>query len=198
MPFNTVLNMTLALRKTYGINPRVLLPPVPVKTASFSSIINTSNSIATATLRIRLDRMGSFWYVFFELSDLFQLAHRTVSGCDAAIPQAYRIRGIENRRQITSKGTTRLAARFLQLRSYLARARRASARRSSAASSGRGPRLVDVDLQHPPSAIPTQLGRIDVGADGTGTGYGRGVVMDASWPLYHRLISWARTSSHAR
>ncbi|KAJ7826136.1 hypothetical protein B0H14DRAFT_2596048 [Mycena olivaceomarginata] len=35
---------------------------------------------------------------------------------------------------------------------------------------GGAPRLVDVDLQHPPSAIPTQLGRIDVGADGTGDG----------------------------
>ncbi|KAJ7255716.1 nucleotide-diphospho-sugar transferase [Mycena rebaudengoi] len=58
----------------------------------------------------------------------------------------------------------------------------------------RGERLVvmDADLQHPPTAIPALLTALDFGDTpmALGTRYGRGVSMDASWPLYRRVISW--------
>ncbi|KAJ7255719.1 hypothetical protein C8J57DRAFT_1345481, partial [Mycena rebaudengoi] len=48
------------------------------------------------------------------------------------------------------------------------------------------------DLQHPPTAIPALLTALDFGDTpmALGTRYGRGVSMDASWPLYRRAISW--------
>ncbi|KAJ7255758.1 lipopolysaccharide heptosyltransferase I [Mycena rebaudengoi] len=58
----------------------------------------------------------------------------------------------------------------------------------------RGERLVvmDADLQHPPTAIPALLTALNFGDTpmALGTRYGRGVSMDASWPLYRRVISW--------
>ncbi|KAJ7255715.1 nucleotide-diphospho-sugar transferase [Mycena rebaudengoi] len=45
---------------------------------------------------------------------------------------------------------------------------------------------------HPPTAIPALLTALDFGDTpmALGTRYGRGVSMDASWPLYRRVISW--------
>ncbi|KAJ6589230.1 nucleotide-diphospho-sugar transferase [Mycena capillaripes] len=59
----------------------------------------------------------------------------------------------------------------------------------------RGTRLVvmDADLQHPPTAIPALLAALDSNEDtpmALGTRYGRGVSMDANWPMYRRVISW--------
>ncbi|KAJ7885796.1 nucleotide-diphospho-sugar transferase [Mycena leptocephala] len=83
----------------------------------------------------------------------------------------------------------------------------------------RGARLVvmDADLQHPPSAIPALLAALGEDDDddksdsgegegegktkgkgktktktpmALGTRYGRGVAMDANWPMYRRVISW--------
>ncbi|KAJ6537425.1 nucleotide-diphospho-sugar transferase [Mycena vulgaris] len=63
----------------------------------------------------------------------------------------------------------------------------------------RGARLVvmDADLQHPPTAIPALLAALDSDEGGDtntpmalGTRYGRGVAMDANWPVYRRVISW--------
>ncbi|KAJ7103812.1 hypothetical protein C8R44DRAFT_746558 [Mycena epipterygia] len=224
MPFNTVLNMTLALCKTYGINPRVFLllsrqcsnsqPIKPFTRQSHSSIscVNTVQAIQLSPqqdleasslmilqcnirLQVRIKPPKSaalsipgivltLPHAYYTEGSSQHAPHVTVSACVAAIPQAYR--------------TTHSAARFLPTVKLLTHMRQASAQRSSAASSRQGLLVVmDVDLQHPLSALPALLAMLDGDPDAPmlapmvlGMHYGHGIVMDASWPMYHRLISW--------
>ncbi|KAJ7097342.1 hypothetical protein C8R44DRAFT_748454 [Mycena epipterygia] len=158
MPFSMVLNMTLALRKTHGINPRVFLllsrqcsnsqPIKPFARQSHSSVSRVNTAQAVQSSHQQDPEASSLMILQRNIRSQVRIkppksAALSIPGIVLTLPHAYYTED----------------------------------------SSQHAPHL------HPdaPTSVPMALG----------THYGHGVAMDASWPVYRRLISWgARILAH--
>ncbi|KAJ7732797.1 nucleotide-diphospho-sugar transferase [Mycena maculata] len=144
---------------------------------------------------------------FHERANLAPLVQATYSSLPPAIAERTEIVFVDDDSQDgTEEEVERLREEGYERVELLTRPREGGERGLSSAvlrgfERARGARLVvmDADLQHPPSAIPALLAALgpegdddDEGAApmALGTRYGRGVSMDANWPLYRRVISW--------